>query len=266
MTQPLNNKVSSLLGNLSQLPLDTTVNAGAINSGDLCYWTGNGVASYGSGLALNASLLALLQQRLGVSRDTNPLTAGGITNPIATVGIDTEGLMLFNTTASDVYEEFTQVTIGADAQTITVAPAGPAATGASATGTTGTWTAGTHVLTGTFLTTSGETTPGVSASVAVAATNYIETPVVSLPSYALGICWYVDGLFVAFDATGAATSLLGPNNSATRVAPTQNALAIGCVLLRTPFYTVAPPATITGGAGVTVQVALFPAFPAATLL
>lgn len=254
-------------GQISGLPLDLSVNAGAINSGDLAYWTGAGVASFGSGpLTLNAALVALLAKRLGVSRDTNPLTAGGIVNPIETVGVDTEGVFLLNTTAADTYSRLTEVTIGADAQTITVAPVGPSMSGATASGTGSTWTVGNHTVQACWVTALGDTMPGVSAVVTVASGNNIVTPVVSVPAYAIGVAFFVDGILAGFSATGGATTLAGIPTGSRSVLPIENALSIGRVLIDptniSPGATA--PSTITGAAGVKVQVAITKPFPFAT--
>ncbi|TAM90627.1 hypothetical protein EPN42_05650 [bacterium] len=259
MTQAINNRVrSALLSNDSGRPLDGTVNGGNINSGDLCYWTGNGVASFGASVTFNAALVALIAKLLGVSRDTNPLTAGGISNSIETVGVDKVGEFAFNTTAADTYVFDTEVTIGADAQTITVAPTGPTMVGSSASGAGGTWSAAAHVVTASFLTALGETTVGASQSVTVAAGNNIVTEAATVPAWALGVCYYVDGLFAGFSANGAATTLAGPNAN-PRIAPTENALAIGRV--RLPVGTT----SVAGGAGVAVNVALEAKYPHSSL-
>jgi hypothetical protein len=237
--------------------IDATVNAGAINASDLVYWTGNGAASFGSGLSLNAALVAQIGKLLGVSNDQSPLR-GGIQNPLLDIGIYTAGEIPFGTTAGDTYTHLAPVTIGADAQTITLAPTGPPATGASATGTGGTFSAAAHVLSATFLTALGETTPGASATVTLTAGQEIETPVVTIPAWALGVCWYVDGLFVAYESSGAAVALAGPNAS-PRVVPVENALAIGFAYM--PLTPTANTTSVAGGAGITIGVRLKPIFP-----
>lgn len=256
MTQAINNRVRpSLDGNDSGRPLDATVNSGNINSGDLCYWTGNGVASFGTGLTLSTALLQNLQKILGVSRDTNPLTSGGINNAIETVGVDKLGEFTFNTTAGDTYVWDTEVTIGADAQTITVAPVGPTMVGSSASGTGGTWSVGAHTITASLLTILGETAVGASQSVTVASGNNIVTQTATVPAWALGVCFYVDGLFAGFSATGAAATLAGPNAN-PRIAPTENALAIGRVRPLPVGVT-----SVSGATGVQITVALECKYP-----
>jgi len=59
-------------------PIDTSVAGGAINSGDMCYWTGAGWASLTTAGASNANTASFC----GVSRDTYPLgLAGGGLGP-----------------------------------------------------------------------------------------------------------------------------------------------------------------------------------------
>jgi hypothetical protein len=241
-----------------RMPIDTTVNAGAINASDLTYSTGNGAASFGSGLSLNAALIAQIGKMLGVSKDQSPLH-GGIQNPLLDIGILSAGEFPFNTTAGDTYTHLAPVTIGADAQTITLAPTGPAATGASGAGTTGTFSVGAHTLQATLLTAIGETGPGVAATVTLTAGQDITTPVVTVPAWALGVVWYVDGLFAAFATAGTAQTIAGPSTGAPRIIPAGNALAIGFAYM--PYGPTANVASVAGGANVTVDVRLKAIYP-----
>ncbi len=251
---------------LWSLPIDAATNSGAINAGDMCYWTANGgVASFGAGLTLNAALVALLKSYVGVSKDQNPLL-GGISNPLIYAGIQADGTYTFNTTASDTYLQFSQVTLGADAQTITLAPV-PAAPGttAAAGGTGGTWTAAAHSVAYTYLTALGESAPGPASTVTPTAGQNIVVTLTSgyLPAYALGICVYVDGVFAGFVATTTATTFAGPLASTVRQLPTVNALAIGVVDLVTGSTAAAP--SVSGGSGVTVPVRIKPGYLTANI-
>jgi hypothetical protein len=263
-------------GNLSGLPLDLTVNAGVINSGDLCYWTGIGVASLGTGLTLTQALIAKLGRILGVSRDTNPLTAGGIINPIETVGIHRNGAFLFNTTAADVYTNLAEVTVGVDAQTIALTgTAGPPSNSAglfvAGVVAGGTLTLGNHVATMTYLTPGGETGPGTPSG-AIAATagqgliyDFDNAQAVVIPAWAIGFNVYIDGVFAAtyFAAPVADANITGPSASTDKLAPASSSLAIGRVFI--PQTNISPagpaPVSILGAAGVKIPVILYAPWP-----
>jgi len=263
-------------GNLSGLSLDPAVNAGVINSGDLCYWTGVGVASFGSGLTLTQALIGKLAKLLGVARDTNPLTAGGINNPIETIGIDRNGRFLFNTTPGDTYANFAEVTIGTDAQTISLAAAGPPSNGAglfvAGTVTGGTLTAGPHVATMTYLLPNGLETPTGTPSAAITATagqgliyDFDNAAAVVIPAYAIGFNVYIDGIFALtlFAAPTADVGITGPSGGTSKVAPVQSGIAIGRVFIPQTNISpaVAAPASIAGGTGVKVGVILYSPWP-----
>lgn len=251
-----NNRVRSALER-GVAAIDTTVNAGAINAGDIVYLTSAfGAASLVG--PLSAAVIKDIAQLLGVSLDTYPIpyTSGiteTVTNPAIT--IYKEGEFSFATTAADSLTPGSPVTIGATAQTVTLAPVGPTMVGSTASGTGGTWSAGAHVVQATFLTALGETTPGVSATVTVASGNDIVTEVAAVPAYALGVNYYVDGLFAGFSATGAADTLTGPSTVPHPV-PTANALAIGVVAQDQTSVGGTVGGTITGAAGQNVVVKL----------
>ena len=242
------------------LPIDMSTNAGAINAGDLCYWTATpGVASFGSGLTMSAALIALLKNFVGVSKDQNPLT-GGISNPLIYAGIQTDGTYALNTTAGDTYNEFSQVTLGTDAQTIqlaqNIAPAAPATTAVNS-GTGGTWSAAAHAVQYTWLTSIGETLPSAATNVTTTAGQNIVVTLTSgyLPSYVLGVCIYVDGIFAGFAPSTTAVTLAGPivgSNASVRAVPLVSALTIGFVDLVTGSTAAAP--SVAGGTGATVPV------------
>lgn len=264
-------------GNLSGLPLDPNVNAGAINSGDLCYWTGAGVASLGTGLTLNAALIANMAKILGVSRDTNPLTAGGIINPIETVGIDASGAFGFKTTGGDTYAPFSEVIVGADAQTITLAPVGPPSNGAglfTAAGTGGLLSAAAHVVTMTYITASGETPEGTPVTVTPTAGQNIvydfdNAAAVVIPAWAIGFAIYVDHIFAAaFYVAPTADQSIANYASVAKAAPTSSSIAIGRIFLPQTNISpaVAAPTSLAGGTGIIAQVILNKPFPFALAL
>ena len=257
--------------------IDTTVNSGAINAGDQCYFTSNnGVASFGSGLTLNAALVALLKSRVGVSKDTNPIGGaagvGGIQNPLIYAGIFQNGLFAFNTTNGDTYKDRSPVTIGTDAQTITLAPVGPTPVStifACGAVTGGTLIAGTHIVTCAWISALGETLVGPSLSVTATAGQgliytYNGTGFFVFPAWAIGVAVYIDGLLagVMASAPTANVNFTGPTSS--KVAPLYNALAIGVVEL--PTGATAGSANIAGGTGITVPVRIIPVYPAPSLI
>jgi len=272
MTQSINNRVRTpLLGNESGRPLDTTVNSGNINSGDLCYWTGNGVASFGNGpLTFNNALVTLLEKILGVSRDTNPLTVGGIVGPIETVGVDHAGEFSLNTTSGDTYVWDSEVTIGTDAQTVTLAsnysPAAPtcALSTTAASAINGLPNA-QHGVALAWLTPLGWTTTGAATNGATTLTTSgdpsISVTVPAFPSYALACGIFVDGLLSEV-VTAAGTYTISGWSTALVAAPTENALAIGRVRLDNQPFGVT---SIAGGSGVQVNVALNVKFPHSSL-
>ena len=120
------------------LPIDTTVAAGVINSGDMVYWTQNnpgGAASLSTAGGSNTNA----QYFVGVSRDTYPIpVAYGITRvagaaatsrasrPRRTVLLDVEGDFQFKTTNAQTYTPFSKVYLGADGQTVSTAATGDA--------------------------------------------------------------------------------------------------------------------------------------------
>ncbi len=269
----MNNRVRDILSKYAELPIDLVTvpiggTAGSINSGDLCYWTSlNGVCSLGTGLSISTAQIALYPRIIGVCRDTNPLTVGGIATVIQSVGVDGEGQFYFNTTAADTYYQFTPVTIGADAQTITVAPGGPSLGTLSGTGSSGTWGAGTYNVQATYATVIGETS-FTSASVTLTSSQGILTNVISPPAWALGVNWYVNGRFNVFSATGGAVTMNSPLTTSNTIPPLpgENALAIGWAVVPEGLVYSTPPASITGAAGVKIGVILKPLYPAQQLL
>jgi hypothetical protein len=117
------------------LPIDTTVAAGVINSGDMVYWTQNnpgGAASLTTAGGSNTNA----QYLVGVSRDTYPVpVAYGITESgaagnfpgvttAATVLLDVEGDFQFKTTNAQTYTPFSKVYLGADGQTVSTVATG----------------------------------------------------------------------------------------------------------------------------------------------
>ena len=251
------------------LPIDNTVNAGAINGGDACYFTSNqGIASYGSGNTFTAAFVALLGTFIGVSKDKNPLGSGGIINPLIYAGAQTAGVFGFNSTSGDTYKQFTPVTLSTDAQTIMIAPT-PAAPGSTAvaSGTGGTWSVGAHSVAYTWLTSLGETTPSTATSVTTTSGQNIVITLTSgyLPAYVLGVCVYVDGVFAGYVTTTSAATLAGPLAASypARPLPIVNALAIGYVDLSSGATgTTAASPNIAGGATVQVPVRILPKYPA----
>jgi hypothetical protein len=248
------------------LPIDSTVAAGAINAGDMCYLTSNNaLASYGAGLSFSATLIGLLKSFVGVSKDLNPLL-GGISNPLIYAGVKVDGTFTFNTTASDTYNQGSQVTIGADAQTIqlaqNIAPAAPGSTAVNS-GTGGTWTAAAHAVQYTWLTAIGETLPSTATSVTTTSGQNIVCTLTSgyLPAYVLGVCVYVDGIYAGFLPSTSAVTLAGPvtgSNASVRAVPLVSALTIGFVDLVTGSTAAAP--SVSGGSGVTVPVRIKPGY------
>ncbi len=240
--------------------IDATVNAGAINAGDLVYSTGSGVASLGSGLVLNAALVALIGKVLGVSKDQNPLK-GGISNPLLDVGIYQTGEFAMGTTAADTYTHLAPVTVGADAQTITLAPV-PAAPGAQAvaSGAGGTWTAAAHSVQFVYQTALGETTAGPATVVTPAAgNNIVVTLTAAPPSWASQVNIYVDGVYAGSAPSTAAVTLAGPLTgiASTKQLPVLHALAIGYAYMPLSISTPGgQTASVAGGAGVSIGVRL----------
>ncbi len=252
-----NNRVRSALER-GVAAIDTTTNAGAINAGDIVYNTGAGAASLLGGSSLTAAIVTQIGKLLGVSLDTYPIPyTDGITETVTSPSISlyNEGEFAFATTASDTLVPGAPVTIGNGAQTVTVAPVGPTMVGSSASGTGGTWSVGSHVVEATLLTALGETTPGISATVTVASGDEIVTEAATVPAYALGVNYYVDGLFAGFSASGSPTTLTGPS-TAPHAAPTHNALAIGVVAQDQSSVGGSVGSTITGAVGQNVVVKL----------
>jgi hypothetical protein len=246
--------------------VDTTVNSGYYNAGDLCYWTGLGLASFGNGpLTLNAALVALLGKRLGVTKDTWPMS-GGIIVPPQYAGIYQLGLFPFKSTSGDSYTNTAPVTIGADAQTITLAPV-PAAPGATAvaSGTGGTWSAAAHSVVYAYQTALGESTPSAATTVTTTSGQNIVVTLTSgyLPAYVTAINVYVDGIYAGSAPTTAAVTLAGPLTgiASTKTIPTSHALAIGVVELTLPIGESGAPPAIAGGSSVIVPVRYITKYP-----
>lgn len=252
-----NNRVRSALER-GVAAIDTGTNAGAINAGDIVYNTGAGAASLLGGSSLTAAIVAQIGKLLGVSIDTYPIPySDGITETVTSPSISlyTQGEFSFATNPGDALVPGSPVTIGNGAQTVTLAPVGPTMAGSSASGTGGTWSAAAHTVEATLLTALGETTPGTSASVTVTSGENIVTETATVPAWALGVCYYVDGLFAGFSATGVATTLAGPSTD-PRAVPVQNALAIGTVAQDQSTVGGTIGSTITGATGQNVVVKL----------
>ncbi|MGD0053307.1 MAG: hypothetical protein ABSD03_16000, partial [Vulcanimicrobiaceae bacterium] len=201
----------------------------------------------------------LLGKTLGVSKDLNPLVGGQNPSTILDIGIYDAGEFVVNTTSGDTLTHLAPVTIGTDAQTVTLeSNYRPSMTGATATGSSGTWGAGTYALTATYLSSLGETLPGVSANVTLTSAQGILTPALSLPSWAVGVCFYVNGVFAAYASVGTAQTLNSPSTN-PRVAPVESALAIGYAYM--PYNPTANTTSVAGGSGVTIDIRLKQIYP-----
>jgi hypothetical protein len=247
------------------LPLDLTVNSGAINAGDFAWWTGSGIASFGAGLTMTSTLITRMLARLGVCSDTNPLS-GGIANPLTVLGVAQSGKYGFSGTSGDTYSQFDEVTIGADAQTVvktaTLVQAAPTATAA---GSDGTWSAAVHTVQVAILSAAGLSRASAATNVTVSATNHITvTPAAALPAWGKAFAVYIDGLLAGYQATNAATNYLAPATAQSASTPTTDALAVGYIDLpqggRSAATSIAYSATpvVSGVAGGVIPVRLYP--------
>lgn len=109
-------------------PIDTTVAAGVINQGDLCYWTGAGAASLSTPGASNANAansigVAVGQYPIPVAAGITESNSGGAvnfpTNPTApVVRIAVEGEFQFKATNGQTFAPLAAVYLGADGQTV----------------------------------------------------------------------------------------------------------------------------------------------------
>jgi hypothetical protein len=262
--------VRSLFGSVRRI-IDAATQSGAINSGDFCYDTGSGVASFGNGpITFNAAFIALLNKCVGISKDTNPLPpASGITNPIVYAGILNEGeFQIANTTAADTISENDQLTIGADAQTlIKVANYVPAAPTVSASGASGVFPggAGAYNVGLTWISLAGESTLGAVNSVTITGTQGISVTPPAFPSWAIACNVYVQAPAPA----GLAYLLAGTMFNVTPVVFNNYTTAAAKVPPLMHFATIAvaklPIGTtsVSGGSGVPVNVALAPKWPVA---
>lgn len=86
----------------------------SINQGDLVYWD----AANGTLKALTSSG-NVANKFCGVSNDTTPINIYG-EEKLASLGVTRKGAVSLQTTAGEFYADFQEVTVGADAQTITL--------------------------------------------------------------------------------------------------------------------------------------------------
>lgn len=273
MLQKANNRVRSALER-GVAPIDTSVNAGAVNAGDLLYYTGAGVATLIGANTLTAAIVANIGKFKGVSLDTYPIPyTDGITETVLspTLSRYLEGEFRLHSTASDSLTPGTAVRPGTtDAQTVKVAEVGPdsSPTGLFTAGTVtgGTLAAGTHTVEATYVTAIGETAPGKAVSISGVTAGqgliyaYANAGAFVVPAWALGVAIYVDGIFAlailgaAVVALAANVNIVGPSISNSRPVPTVNALAIGIVAEDQTSVGGSVGSTITGATGQDVVV------------
>jgi predicted RecA/RadA family phage recombinase len=122
-TTPQANFVRSALTERTLL-VDPAVAGGVINSGDMVYSTGSGVASLSTPGASNANAANFI----GVCRDTNPIpVAAGITETPATpiaCTLTVEGVFGLKATNGQTFAPDAAVYLGADGQTVSTTATG----------------------------------------------------------------------------------------------------------------------------------------------
>ena len=248
--------------------IDTTVNSGAITSGDAVYLTpSDGAASLLGGASLTAAILANVAKFIGVAIDTYPIPYGdGITETVTAPGVAIykEGEFAFATTASDSLAPGTPVTIGNGAQTVTVAPVPAAPTCALSTTAAASVNGlanAQHSVALAWVTALGSTAAGPATNGATTLTTgtdpSISVTVPTLPAWALACEIYVDGM-LAEVATAAGAVVVSGYSTALKPAPTSNALAIGVVAQDQTSVGGSVGGTITGAAGQKVVVKIAP--------
>lgn len=262
-TTSQSNQTRHQLGFLREA-IDAATNAGAINAGDLVYETGAGVASLGNGpLVLNAALVAKIMKIRGISKDQNPLV-GGTSNPLQDIGIYQTGEFAMNTTAADVYTHLAPVTVGADAQTITLAPVPAApvcALNATAASAVNGLANAQHSVALTWITAAGETTPGPATNGATTltagGTPSISVTVPAFPAYAIAAGIYIDGMLTETVTAAGAYVQSGFSTTGLKVAPIVHALAIGYAYMPLSLSNIGgQTASVAGGVGVSIGVRL----------
>jgi hypothetical protein len=253
--------------------VDTTVNNGTINAGDLLYDTGAGVASLTGANTLTAQIVANIGKFRGVSRETYPIPySDSLTETVTepAIGFDVEGEFRFHSTAGDSLATGTFVRPGtANAQTVKVCEVGPDCSPAglfvAGTVTGGTLLAQAYTVTATYITMLGETTVG-PASAPITATagqgiiyDFDNASAFVIPAWALGVAIYLNGVY-AYSIMAGSTALAADLNitgidlNNPRPAPLWNALAIGIVAEDQVPVGGTIGGTVTGASGTDVAV------------
>lgn len=244
-------------GNPQALP------AAALYEGDLAYFIpADGVYTMPAG-AMSPAIITALKTFLGVSGTTAPtLYWYGKLPDSATVYTHGSIVDLFMT-VGDTYHAFDEVTIGADAQTITlVSNYAPALALPTASGTGATIPTANHIASLSWITPIGDVPSAATAPIAVTLGQNVVVVIPAIPAFASGAKVYLDGMFVGIAYVAGNFTISAPSTTGIAQATT-NALAIGHILPQEStsqnFITGIP--GVASGAGSYIRVAIRAKYP-----